>query len=240
MSISTSWCSAAASRASSTPCGWRRPARVGIVTKKRGADSATNWAQGGIAAVTSPEDSFEGHERDTLEPPGAGLCHEDVVRFVVERGPALIEHLLKYGIEFDRRAAKSADEAGEFDLGREGGHSERRVLHRADTTGSEIESGLLRHVAAHPNITLLEDHCAVDLLTARKGRASGAGPRPRRLRARHAQTRGAALPGAHHADRHGRCGQGLPLHVEPGHRLGGRHRHGLPGGGHGGETLETP
>ncbi len=145
---------------------------VGIVTKKRGADSATNWAQGGIAAVTSPEDSFEGHERDTLDA-GAGLCREDVVRFVVERGPALIEQLLKYGIEFDRRAAKNADEAGEFDLGREGGHSKRRVLHRADTTGSEIESGLLRHVAAHPNISLLEDHCAVDLLTASRAGLPG-------------------------------------------------------------------
>ncbi len=145
---------------------------VGIVTKKRGADSATNWAQGGIAAVTSEEDSFDDHVADTLNA-GAGLCNESVVRFVVERGPALIEHLLKYGVEFDRRVAQSADETGEFDLGREGGHTKRRVLHRADATGHEIETALLERVAQHPNIQLFEDHCAVDLLTARKAGVPG-------------------------------------------------------------------
>jgi len=141
--------------------------RVGIVTKKRAVDSATNWAQGGIAAVTSPEDSFEDHVRDTLNA-GAGLCREEVVRFVVERGPALIEQLVKLGVEFDRQAARNTDEAGGFDLGREGGHSKRRVLHHADATGSEIEGALLDHARRHPNISLFEDHCAVDLLTSRK------------------------------------------------------------------------
>jgi L-aspartate oxidase len=141
--------------------------RVGILTKKQATASATDWAQGGIAAVSSPEDSFEDHVQDTLRA-GAGLCHEDVVRFVVERGPALIEELLKLGVAFDRRPAASADEAGEFDLGREGGHTRRRVLHHADTTGHEIERALLAHVTRHPNVTLLEHHCAVDLLTSRK------------------------------------------------------------------------
>jgi L-aspartate oxidase len=146
---------------------------VGIVTKKRGVDSATNWAQGGIAAVTSPEDSVEAHVQDTLDA-GAGLCHEDVVTFVVERGPALIEQLVKLGVAFDRRPAQSSDETGEFDLGREGGHTRRRVLHSADATGREIEHTLLARVAANPNIRLFEDHCAVDLLTAGKAGLAGA------------------------------------------------------------------
>ena len=141
--------------------------RVAVVTKKRGADSATNFAQGGIAAVTSPEDSFADHAHDTVSV-GAGLCRPDVVRFVVERGPALVEQLVKLGVEFDRRPARNADEAGGFDLGREGGHSKRRVLHRADTTGRAIERALLHHAGRHPNVTLLEDHCAVDLLTSHK------------------------------------------------------------------------
>jgi L-aspartate oxidase len=141
--------------------------RVGIVTKKKAIDSATDWAQGGIAAVTGPDDSFDDHVQDTLRA-GAGLCREDVVRFVVERGPRLIEQLLKLGVDFDRRPAANADEAGEFDLGREGGHTRRRVLHHADTTGHEIERALLERASRHPNVTLFEHHCAVDLLTSGK------------------------------------------------------------------------
>jgi L-aspartate oxidase len=147
--------------------------RVGIVTKKSAIDSATDWAQGGIAAVTGPDDSFEDHVQDTLRA-GAGLCREDVVRFVVERGPRLIEELLKLGVDFDRRPAANADEAGEFDLGREGGHTRRRVLHHADTTGHEIERALLERAARHPNVTIFENHCAVDLLTS--GKLGLAGP----------------------------------------------------------------
>ncbi len=142
---------------------------VGLVTKRREADSATNWAQGGIAAVLSPDDSFEDHVRDTLRA-GADLCKEDVVRHVVGRGPDAIDALLKFGVDFDRRV-----EAGsEFDLGREGGHSKRRILHHRDVTGQEIEQALLTRVHAHPGITIFEDHCAVDLLTAHKaGRTEG-------------------------------------------------------------------
>jgi L-aspartate oxidase len=138
---------------------------VGVVTKKRAADSATNWAQGGIAAVQAPDDSFESHARDTLEA-GAGLCHEDVVRHVVERGPRMIDALRKLGAEFDRPGADPAG-AG-FDLGREGGHSHRRILHHRDATGQEVEHVLLARARAHPNVSLFEDHCAVDLLTTRK------------------------------------------------------------------------
>jgi L-aspartate oxidase len=135
--------------------------RVAIVTKKRAADSATNYAQGGIAAVVGQDDSTEAHVRDTLEA-GAGLCREEVVRFVVERGAQTIDALLKLGVEFDR------DAAGEFAVGREGGHTRRRVLHHRDATGREIERALLARARAHPNITLYENHCAVDLLTTQR------------------------------------------------------------------------
>jgi len=132
--------------------------RVAIVTKKQAADSATNFAQGGIAAVVSDDDSFEAHVEDTLRA-GAGLCHEDVVRFVVERGPATIDALSKAGVGFDRAGDR-------FALGREGGHTRRRVLHHRDTTGREIERALLARARAHPNIEILENACAVDLLTS--------------------------------------------------------------------------
>jgi len=144
--------------------------RVGIITKKRAADSATNWAQGGIAAVESTEDSFEEHVQDTLAA-GAGLCDEAVVRFVVERGPKTIDALLALGVEFDRNS--DPDASSEFKLGREGGHSQRRILHRADATGREIEHSLLEAVHAHPNIDLFENHCAVDLLTSNRAGLSG-------------------------------------------------------------------
>jgi L-aspartate oxidase len=144
---------------------------VAVVTKKRAADSATNWAQGGIAAVLSDEDSFEAHARDTINA-GCGLCDEEVVWRVVRRGPALIDVLRKLGADFDRPRGKAAGGSVEFDLGREGGHSHRRILHHRDATGQEIEQVLLARARAHPNVTLFENHCAVDLLTARRlGRA---------------------------------------------------------------------
>jgi L-aspartate oxidase len=140
---------------------------VAVVTKKRAADSATNWAQGGIAAVLAGDDSFEDHVQDTLAA-GAGLCREDVVRRVVERGPAMIEALLKLGAEFD-----SGETERSLDLGREGGHTRRRIVHHRDATGREIERALLARVRAHPNIDLFEDHCGVDLLTARRAGLPG-------------------------------------------------------------------
>ena len=140
---------------------------VAVVTKKRAADSATNWAQGGIAAVLAGDDSFEQHVQDTLAA-GAGLCREDVVRHVVERGPAMIEALLELGADFDPGEAEHT-----LDLGREGGHTRRRIVHHRDATGREIERALLAQVRAHPRITLFEDHCGVDLLTTRKAGLPG-------------------------------------------------------------------
>ena len=137
---------------------------VAIITKRRASDSATDWAQGGIAAVQAPEDSFDAHVDDTLNA-GAGLCHEATVRFVVERGPDAIAALRKNGVEFDPAREPGR---GEFDLTREGGHTQRRILHKADATGREIERSLLARVRAHPRIHLFEDHCAIDLITATK------------------------------------------------------------------------
>src|SRR5436309_9188232 len=117
--------------------------RVAIITKKNKAESNTNYAQGGIAAVTSREDSFEMHVRDTLEA-GAGLCNEKVVRTIVEEGPARIQELIELGMRFSERQATSANGGGrELDLGKEGGHSRRRILHAKDVTGREIEKALL-------------------------------------------------------------------------------------------------
>lgn len=137
---------------------------VAIITKRQASDSATDWAQGGIAAVQSPEDSFDAHIQDTLDA-GAGLCHEETVKFVVERGPDAIDALRKNGVEFDPPRKPGG---GEYDLTREGGHSQRRILHKADATGREIERSLLARVRNHPRISLFEDHCAIDLITATK------------------------------------------------------------------------
>ncbi len=136
---------------------------VTVVTKKATAESATNYAQGGIAAVMAPEDSFEAHVADTLRA-GAGLCDPAVVRFVVERGPPAIERLIELGVRFDRHETCATD----YDLGREGGHTQRRVLHAADFTGQEIERVLVERCEAHPNIRILANHMAVDLVTSRK------------------------------------------------------------------------
>jgi len=146
---------------------------VAIITKRHAMDSATSWAQGGIAAVLDDDDSFEAHARDTINA-GAGLCREEVVYRVVERAPAMIDQLLKIGADFDPAGPESERSDLAFDLGQEGGHSHRRILHHRDTTGQEIERALLARVRAHPNITLFETHCAVDLLTVE--RAGLAGP----------------------------------------------------------------
>jgi L-aspartate oxidase len=141
--------------------------RVAIVTKKQRADSNTNYAQGGIAAVMSKEDTFAMHVRDTLQA-GAGLCHEDVVRTIVEEGPARIGDLIALGMQFTEREIPNNAGQKELDLGREGGHSKRRVLHAKDITGREVERTLLAAAAARPNIEIFEDHCAIDLITSQK------------------------------------------------------------------------
>jgi L-aspartate oxidase len=142
-------------------------ASVLLVTKKRRADSNTNYAQGGIAAVMSPTDSFESHVADTLSA-GDGLCHEDAVRELVREGPDRVRDLMEWGAEFTTRQ-------GELALGREGGHSHRRIVHAKDLTGREIEHALLQAVADHPSIEASEDHLALDLLTdPAGGRCGGA------------------------------------------------------------------
>ena len=147
--------------------------RVAIITKKDRAESNTNYAQGGVAAVTSKEDSFELHVRDTLEA-GAGLCKEAAVRTIVEEGPARIAELIKLGVHFTEREIPSSRGARELDLGREGGHSKRRILHAKDITGREIERALLAAVADQPNITVFENHLAVNLITSQKLGHAGA------------------------------------------------------------------
>jgi L-aspartate oxidase len=140
---------------------------VAIITKKNRAESNTNYAQGGIAAVTSKEDSFSLHVRDTLEA-GAGLCQEQAVRTIIEEGPARIAELIELGMRFSEREIPLSHGARELDLGREGGHSKRRVLHAKDVTGREIERALLAAVAAQKNIEVFENHLAIDLITSQK------------------------------------------------------------------------
>jgi len=135
-----------------------RNGKVLIVTKKDRADSNTNYAQGGIACVVASEDSFEEHIRDTLVA-GAGLCDEDVVRKIVSSGPERISEIEKLGLVFAERTE------GGYDLGKEGGHSRRRVLHAGDITGRRIEEILLQRVHAEKNITILEHCMVIDLVT---------------------------------------------------------------------------
>src|SRR5215831_16586624 len=137
---------------------------VAVITKRKGADSNTALAQGGIACVTSDQDSFELHLSDTLEA-GAGLCDEAAVRTIIMEGPQRVRELVELGLHFDVREVSGHLE---LDLGREGGHSKRRVLHVQDVTGLEIEKTLLRELERSPNVELLEHHMAVDLITAGK------------------------------------------------------------------------
>jgi L-aspartate oxidase len=132
-----------------------------IVTKRSSEDAATNYAQGGVAAVLSPGDSFDKHAEDTRVA-GADLCHDVVVDLCVREAPDAIAWLAEIGTRFSRA------EDGEFDLGREGGHSERRVVHAGDITGREIQRALLAAVRAHPNVRMLEWHMGVDLITLSK------------------------------------------------------------------------
>ena len=134
---------------------------VCILTKKQRAESSTNYAQGGIAAVTSDSDDFELHVRDTLEA-GDGLCDESVVRTIIEEGPSRIQELIDLGVHFSQL------EDGRVSLHKEGGHSKRRILHVQDLTGKAIETALLRAVESHERITLLEHVHAIDLITNRK------------------------------------------------------------------------
>ncbi len=132
--------------------------RVTLITKKMSTDTATNLAQGGIAAVLSEDDSSEFHVRDTLLS-GDGLCNEDVVKLVVKDGEARVRELVDFGVRFQQGKAGKG-----FDLGMEGGHSHRRVAHAFDLTGREIERALLEKITGNENVEILEDHLAIDLL----------------------------------------------------------------------------
>ncbi len=136
--------------------------KVCLVSKRGINDSSSNWAQGGIAAVLASDDSIEAHIQDTLTA-GAGLCDAEVTRLVAEHGRETVEWLIAEGVPFTREE----DDSG-FHLTREGGHSHRRIIHAADATGHAVQKTLAEKVKEHPNIDLMEDHIAVDLITARK------------------------------------------------------------------------
>jgi L-aspartate oxidase len=133
--------------------------KVVVVSKRSLLDGASNWAQGGIAAVLDPADSEEKHVADTVIA-GAGLCDEAATRFIVGHGRDAIDWLIRHGVPFTR------DERSDigYHLTREGGHSERRIIHAADATGHAVQLTLAEKARAHPNITILEDHCAIDVI----------------------------------------------------------------------------
>lgn len=139
---------------------------VTLVTKKETVEATTNYAQGGIAAVVSSLDSIESHIEDTYRV-GYGLCHRDVVETIIREGPERIRHLMEIGVRFSKKNER------EFDLGQEGGHSQRRILHAKDQTGAEIEQALLDAAHNCPQLTILEHHFAVDLITLKQGRCVG-------------------------------------------------------------------
>ena len=135
---------------------------VTIITKKDASESSTNYAQGGIATVWSGEDTFESHIEDTHKA-GAGLCRSDVVDMVVRDAPARIKELIGWGVRFTRRTGKQ-----EYDLGREGGHSRRRIFHAKDLTGREVERALLARARANRRIRLYEHHAAINIITRQR------------------------------------------------------------------------
>ena len=137
---------------------------VAIVTKKEKIESSTNYAQGGIASVLGADDSFGSHIADTLVV-GDGLSHLDVVESVVKEGPSRIRELIKWGVNFSKN---SNSKENSYDLGREGGHSKRRIVHAQDLTGREVERVLLKQVESKQNIKIYENYFAINLLTESK------------------------------------------------------------------------
>src|SRR5690606_37849166 len=144
--------------------------RVAIVTKRELADSASNWAQGGIAAVLDTTASVEAHIQDTFIA-GAGLCNPESTRFVVENGKHAIEWLIDRGVPFTREA----DTQLGYHLTREGGHSHRRIIHAADATGAAVQTTLGEHLRNTPTTDVFENRIAVDLVIGDWGGEPGAG-----------------------------------------------------------------
>jgi len=136
---------------------------VAIVTKKAKMEGSTNYAQGGIASVFDPEDSFDLHIKDTIES-GDSLCNEDIVKLVVREGPAMIQELISMGVNFSRQT----EDKENLDLGKEAGHSSRRIVHTKDLTGREVERILLARAEENENIKIYENHMAIDLITKSK------------------------------------------------------------------------
>lgn len=132
--------------------------KVAIMCKTQMEEANTHYAQGGVAAVTKPTDNFEDHVVDTLIA-GDGICNEKVVRKVVEGAPEQIKQLVEWGVDFDKNAS------GEFDLHKEGGHSDFRILHHKDNTGEEIQDSLIKTVKNHPNIDVYDQHFAIEIIT---------------------------------------------------------------------------
>jgi L-aspartate oxidase len=132
--------------------------QVNVISKAKAGESNTSYAQGGIASVTKTSDSIENHIQDTLIA-GAGLCHKDAVEIGISEAPERIKDLVEWGVQFTRK------ENGEYDLAKEGGHSDHRILHAADLTGAEIQRAMLEKAKAHPNIKIFEEHFAIDLIT---------------------------------------------------------------------------
>ena len=137
--------------------------KIALISKRTLRDGASDWAQGGIAAVLDSTDSYDQHVADTLVA-GAGLCDEAATRFIVEHGRDAIDWLISQGVPFTK------DDTAElgYHLTREGGHSQRRIIHAADATGHAVQLTLEEKVRAHPNITLLENHFGIDLITSKK------------------------------------------------------------------------
>ena len=137
-----------------------------LVTKKERTESNTNYAQGGIASVVSPDDSFESHVNDTLIA-GDGLCDRKTVNFVIRNGPERIKELMEIGVKF------SHNENGSLDLGKEGGHSKRRVIHASDLTGREIERAVLGYCEQFTNLQIIENQIGIDLIKNTNGEVIG-------------------------------------------------------------------
>ncbi len=141
---------------------------IAVLSKGSLANGSTFWAQGGVAAVLDDNDTVDSHVADTLNA-GAGLCHEDAVRFTVEHSRDAIQWLIEQGVPFTRESESPGDDGRfEYHLTREGGHSHRRIIHAADATGAAIFNSLLKQAQQRPNIELLEQRVAVDLITEQK------------------------------------------------------------------------
>ncbi len=143
-----------------------RHGSVAVLTKRERSEGNTNYAQGGIASVLAPTDTFDAHIDDTLVA-GAGLCHRDAVEVTVREGPERVKELAKLGAEFNRRVG------GDFDLTREGGHSARRIIHAGDITGREVQRALLAACDETPNISFFPNTAAIDLIMDRRSPVPG-------------------------------------------------------------------